>query len=142
MPDGVEVEGSGHTKVLVLHRWAMDRSVWDAARAESDRGRFTYAYVDFPGYGADRSSPPADGLDGMGRSAVAAAEELGSWKVEGDVLERPSLLVSSRPRCGTEGASHRFRRRGAPRHGRWASRRTRERSVEHVPGAAHGTCSL
>lgn len=71
------VEGNGDHKVIVLHGWALDSGVWLAARALSDVGRFTYAYVDFPGYGVSHDETPAEGIDGMARAALAAAEELG-----------------------------------------------------------------
>src|SRR5687767_10753338 len=48
------IEGNGDHRVLVLHGWALDSSVWLKARALTDQSRFTYAYVDFPGYGVNR----------------------------------------------------------------------------------------
>lgn len=71
------VEGAGHRRVLVLHGWALDSGVWLAARALSDVSEFTFAYVDFPGYGVARSEPPAVGMDEMSLAALAAADELG-----------------------------------------------------------------
>jgi pimeloyl-ACP methyl ester carboxylesterase len=71
------VEGLGDTKVIVLHGWALDSSVWLASRALSDVSRFTYAYVDFPGYGSNKDAPLAEGLDGMARVGLDVAESLG-----------------------------------------------------------------
>lgn len=71
------VEGAGAEKVLVLHGWALDSSVWLPARWLTDQERFTYAYVDYPGYGVNRDAKPADGLDGMARCALEAADALG-----------------------------------------------------------------
>jgi pimeloyl-ACP methyl ester carboxylesterase len=71
------VEGTGSQRVLVLHGWALDSSIWSATRPLTDTSRFTYAYFDFPGYGASRGQRPAEGLDGMARAAVAAVDELG-----------------------------------------------------------------
>lgn len=71
------VEGAGTSKVLMLHGWALDSGVWLAARALTDQERFTYAYFDFPGYGVNRDSSPADGVDGMARAALKAADTLG-----------------------------------------------------------------
>ncbi len=73
------VEGNGDRKVLVLHGWALDSGVWLGARALSDVGRFTFAYFDFPGYGVSRNESPAEGIDGMARSALASAADLG-WE--------------------------------------------------------------
>jgi pimeloyl-ACP methyl ester carboxylesterase len=71
------VEGAGDHKVLVLHGWALDSGVWLAARALSDVSQFTFAYVDFPGYGVARNEAPAVGMEEMSRAALAAADELG-----------------------------------------------------------------
>lgn len=71
------VEGAGAERVLVLHGWALDSGVWLAARALTDMARFTYAYLDFPGYGVNRDIASAQGVDGMAWAALAAAESLG-----------------------------------------------------------------
>lgn len=75
------VEGSGDIRVLVLHGWALDSAVWATTRLETDLDRFTYAYVDFPGYGPNRSAAgtPAVGIDGMAAAGLAAADVLG-WE--------------------------------------------------------------
>lgn len=73
------VEGAGEHKVLVLHGWALDSSVWLASRARSNTRDFTWAYLDFPGYGVNRSQAPAQGIDGMAQAALAAADAL-NWK--------------------------------------------------------------
>jgi pimeloyl-ACP methyl ester carboxylesterase len=60
------VEGSGDHKVLVLHGWVMDAGVWLPTRALSDVSTFTFAYVDFPGYGSNRPvSELPDSIDAM-----------------------------------------------------------------------------
>jgi pimeloyl-ACP methyl ester carboxylesterase len=71
------IEGVGPHKVLVLHGWALDSSVWLASRALTDLTRFTYAYLDFPGYGVNRGEPPAGSVDAMASVAIAAADRLG-----------------------------------------------------------------
>jgi pimeloyl-ACP methyl ester carboxylesterase len=73
------IEGNGDHKVLVLHGWALDSGVWLTARALSDVGRFTFAYVDFPGYGVAQEQVPADGIDGMAQAALDDAKGLG-WE--------------------------------------------------------------
>jgi pimeloyl-ACP methyl ester carboxylesterase len=75
----VAIEGAGAHKVIVLHGWALDSGVWLGARALSDVTRFTFAFVDFPGYGVDQAGPVADGIDGMAKVALDAADELG-WQ--------------------------------------------------------------
>lgn len=76
------VEGAGPDRVLVLHGWALDSGVWLTTRALTDQARFTYAYVDFPGYGAAASQPPARSMDAMAEYAIAAADSLG-WDTFG-----------------------------------------------------------
>jgi pimeloyl-ACP methyl ester carboxylesterase len=73
------VEGHGDIRVLVLHGWALDSSIWSAARSETDLETFTYAFVDFSAYGPARAeaSSPDDGIDGMAAEALAAADGLG-----------------------------------------------------------------
>lgn len=73
------VEGHGDIRVLVLHGWALDSSIWSAARSEIDLETFIYAFVDFSAYGPARANAgsPADGIDGMAAEALAAADELG-----------------------------------------------------------------
>lgn len=72
------VEGTGGQRVLVLHGWALDSSIWNSSRAETDLARFTYAYLDFSGYGpGEGPREPAAGVDGMAAEALAAADQLG-----------------------------------------------------------------
>ena len=71
------VEGVGATKVLVLHGWGMDSSVWNWCKDKLDFDRFTYAFFDFPGYGSHRPHAPAEGINGMAQAAMVAADELG-----------------------------------------------------------------
>lgn len=71
------IEGNGPHNVLVLHGWALDSGVWLATRALSNVKDFTWAYFDFPGYGVNRPSQPAEGVDGMAASALSAVDKLG-----------------------------------------------------------------
>jgi pimeloyl-ACP methyl ester carboxylesterase len=77
VPGIAAVEGTGDQRVLVLHGWVLDSGTWSAARPLVDRVRFTYAYLDFPGYGVHRAATPADGVDAMASAVLAAADELG-----------------------------------------------------------------
>jgi pimeloyl-ACP methyl ester carboxylesterase len=71
------VIGSGPSRVLVLHGWCLDSSVWQWATPLVDGARYSYALVDFPGYGKAHSAEPAVGMDAMAQSALGAADELG-----------------------------------------------------------------
>jgi pimeloyl-ACP methyl ester carboxylesterase len=56
----------------------MDASVWLPTRALSDVSAFTFAYVDFPGYGSSRPADELpDSIDAMARIAIEAAAGLG-----------------------------------------------------------------
>lgn len=79
MNDFAAVEGSGSHKVLVLHGWALDSSVWLATRALSNQKDLTYAYYDFPGYGVNQNEAPASGMEGMVKAAMDAVGSLG-WE--------------------------------------------------------------
>lgn len=69
--------GTGAQRVLVLHGWALDSSVWRWARDGLDTQTFSYAFLDFPGYGVVAQQAPAQGMDGMARAALNAADALG-----------------------------------------------------------------
>jgi pimeloyl-ACP methyl ester carboxylesterase len=69
--------GSGATRVLVLHGWTLDSSVWGWAMPQVDEERFTYAALDFPGYGRAAQEPPADGVTAMAEAALAGVDALG-----------------------------------------------------------------
>lgn len=72
------VEGTGSHRVLVLHGWVMDSSVWLATRSLSDVSASTYAYVDFPGYGTNRGDVALpESIDEMAAVALEAVKELG-----------------------------------------------------------------
>ncbi|MEV8212902.1 alpha/beta hydrolase [Leifsonia sp. NPDC077715] len=81
-PSVAAVEGTGPSRVLVLPGWALDANVWLATRAKLNVEQFTFAYVDFPGYGVAREEPLAEGIDGMAAVAIAAADSLG-WDTFG-----------------------------------------------------------
>ena len=66
------IEGAGSRKVLVLHGWALDSTVWLGSRWCANTRDFTWAYFDFPAYGVNRALPPADGVDGMAQAALDA----------------------------------------------------------------------
>lgn len=89
------VEGSGDHKVLVLHGWVMDASVWLPTRALSDVATYTFAYVDFPGYGSNRpASELPDSIDVMAQVALSAAAALGwdSYSIVGHSMGATTAL--------------------------------------------------
>lgn len=77
MNEPTSVVGSGPARVLVLHSWTMDSSVWQRTVPLMDTERYTYALLDFPGYGRAISAAPAAGIDEMAEAGLAAADRLG-----------------------------------------------------------------
>ncbi|AOS65359.1 pimeloyl-ACP methyl ester carboxylesterase [Actinoalloteichus hymeniacidonis] len=65
-----EIHGEGPQRVIALHGWFSDRSAFRSIRPYLDTTRFSYAFVDFRGYGAARD------LDGEFTMAEAAADVL------------------------------------------------------------------
>ena len=76
----MHLEGSGRQNVMVLHGWCLDSSLWKWAKLYTDTARFTYAYVDFPGYGLDYHARPLVSMDEMARHVLQAADELGWYR--------------------------------------------------------------
>jgi pimeloyl-ACP methyl ester carboxylesterase len=68
---GYQTEGSGAVKVIILHDWMCDTSLWDGARAYLDGERFTWAFADLRGYGRSM------GLEGTFTLEEAAADVIG-----------------------------------------------------------------
>ncbi len=108
----VRTEGSGEARVLVLHGWALDSSVWAATQLETNLEEFTYAYYDFPGYGPDESlgRDSAEGIDGMARGGTVCGRCSGvgfvrnSWTFDGWRNRPPRCNDGARPCLGCCGA--------------------------------------
>ena len=71
--------GNGPAPVLVLHGWFGDHSIWQPSYALLDTARFTYAFVDYRGYGASREIAGAHTMDQMASDALEVADALG-WQ--------------------------------------------------------------
>ena len=76
---GHELIGSGRQKILVLHGWFGDHGIWSPAYPFLDRGTFTYAFVDYRGYGASRAIEGEHTMKEIAADAIALADHLG-WK--------------------------------------------------------------
>jgi pimeloyl-ACP methyl ester carboxylesterase len=73
----------------------MDAAVWLPTRFLSNVSTFTFAYVDFPGYGSNRpASELPDSIDAMARIAMEAAAGLGwaSYSVVGHSMGATTAL--------------------------------------------------
>lgn len=69
--------GSGLEPVIVLHGWFSDHAVFSPLYQWLDCRRFSYAFLDAPGYGGARQSAHERAVEGMGRAALEVADRLG-----------------------------------------------------------------
>lgn len=76
---GHEVIGSGPIKVLLLHGWFGDHTIWSQAATWFDRERFCYALPDYRGYGASKAVAGAHTIREIAADALALADHLG-WQ--------------------------------------------------------------
>lgn len=76
---GHELIGSGPHKVIVLHGWFGDHRVWKPTYPFLDKEKFTYAFVDYRGYGASRTIQGEHTMKEISADAIALAEYL-DWK--------------------------------------------------------------
>ena len=76
---GHEVIGTGPQKVMVLHGWFGDHGIWSPTYPFLDREAFSYAFVDYRGYGASRTMAGAHTMKEIAADALALADHLG-WK--------------------------------------------------------------
>jgi pimeloyl-ACP methyl ester carboxylesterase len=79
MAIGHEVIGSGNKKVIVLHGWFGDHTIWAPTFPFLDKADFSYAFLDYRGYGASRSIAGKYTMAEISADAIALADRLG-WK--------------------------------------------------------------
>ena len=79
MATGYELIGSGPSKVMVLHGIFGDHSIWSPTYPLLDREQFTYAFMDYRGYGASRAMAGTHTMREISADAIALADSLG-WE--------------------------------------------------------------
>lgn len=72
-----EVRGEGPHRVVALHGWFADRSAFRGIRPYLDERRFSYAFLDYRGYGAARKITGAYTIDEVAEDVLATADALG-----------------------------------------------------------------
>lgn len=77
MAIGHTLYGKGPEKVVVLHGWFSDHTVYDAITPWLDATRFTFAFMDVRGYGQSKTIEGAHTIPEMGQDAFDLAESLG-----------------------------------------------------------------
>lgn len=99
------VVGQGPTRVLVLHGWFGDAQAWKPVFDVLDGERFSYAFIDYRGYGARKEEPGAFTVDEIARDTLAIADTLG-WdrfdlighSMGGKAIQRVLTLAPQRVR--------------------------------------------
>lgn len=71
------IVGQGPIHVIVLHGWFGSASAWQTFADVVDRERFTYAFMDYRGYGARRAVAGTYSLAEIAADTLALADELG-----------------------------------------------------------------
>ena len=77
MTTGHEIRGVGAMRVLVLHGWFGDHHIWSPTYPLLDEARYTYAFMDYRGYGASRAVEGRHTIAEMAGDALALADALG-----------------------------------------------------------------
>lgn len=99
------VVGRGPTHILVLHGWFGSARAWKPIFDLVDGERFTYAFVDYRGYGARREEKGEFTVDEIARDALAIADGLGWHRFDlvghsmgGKAIQRVLALAPQRVR--------------------------------------------
>lgn len=74
-----EVRGNGPHRVLALHGWFADRTAYAGIWPYLDENAFSYAFVDYRGYGAAKDIEGSYDIEEAAGDALAVADELG-WE--------------------------------------------------------------
>ncbi|SDG44374.1 alpha/beta fold hydrolase [Roseospirillum parvum] len=73
---GHEIVGQGPTKVMVLHGWFGDHTAFGPLMPYLDTETFTYAFMDYRGYGKSRDMKGKYTMDEIAADALALADHL------------------------------------------------------------------
>ena len=73
------IVGSGVHKVIALHGWFGDHTAYEAIWPHLDADAFTYAFMDYRGYGGARSLPGEHSMAEIAADTLALADERG-WE--------------------------------------------------------------
>ncbi len=74
---GYEVIGQGPQKAIVLHGWFEDHTVWTPTYPFIDKERFSFAFLDFRGYGKSRDLTGDHSMKQIAADAIDLADHLG-----------------------------------------------------------------
>ncbi len=119
MDIGHKLMGEGASRVLVLHGWLGDQRIFEPMFDSLNLESFTYAFMDYRGYGCSRDLARAYTMDEVAGDAFALADKLGwDWFyvvghcMGGMVAQhmvadapdrvRASVLIAPVPACGMQ----------------------------------------
>jgi len=114
---GYTIAGTGSQKVIMLHGWWSDHTAYDILLPILDLENFTYAFMDYRGYGKSIDIYGEHSIEEIAADALALADHLG-WKnfhavghsmggmaVQKMIVKAPerihsSVLITPVPACG------------------------------------------
>ena len=74
---GHTIIGSGPEKILILHGWWGDYTAYEAMLPYLDGEKFTYAFMDYRGYGKSMNMAGNHTIEQIARDGIALADNLG-----------------------------------------------------------------
>jgi pimeloyl-ACP methyl ester carboxylesterase len=77
MTIGHTLIGNGNIKVIVLHGWFGDHTAFEPTFNYLDKDTFTYAFMDYRGYGKSKEIPGEHTMVEIAGDAIDLAEQLG-----------------------------------------------------------------
>lgn len=104
---GHTIIGRGAEPVIVMHGWLGDHKVFAPMFPYLDQARFSYAFLDYRGYGKSRDIAGRYTMDELAGDAIALADHLG-WKrfhavghsMGGMAIQRVIIDAPGRVKCG------------------------------------------
>lgn len=99
--------GDGLERVIVLHGWFGDHTAFSPMFPYLDQRTFTYAFIDYRGYGTSRDIGGEHSMKEISSDAIALADNL-SWErfhvighsMGGMAMQRVALDAKGRVKCG------------------------------------------
>lgn len=80
MTIGYSIHGHGPERVIVMHGWLGDHKIFSPMFPVLDKDRFTYAFVDYRGYGQSRGMSGDYTMQELARDALHLADSLRWWE--------------------------------------------------------------
>jgi pimeloyl-ACP methyl ester carboxylesterase len=77
MAIGHRIVGNGPERVIVLHGWLADHTAFEPMFPALDTEKFSYAFLDYRGYGRSKEMAGQHTIEEIGRDALELADHLG-----------------------------------------------------------------